>query len=393
MERFVSRVAWAIAGLVCISVFGLVFAKFPAETTSSVVDWTGLAVFIMIPASFAITGAAILSRQPRNMVGWTLMVPAVSFVASGLIQVYFEGLSPAPTSVSILGFVALVFENVSWVLLIFPIFHLMMIFPNGSLLSPRWKFLIGLETVMILTIGLLSAFSVEIGLLDADWTVPNPIGFIPVDFFSGPFEVAWAVGLVTVTFFGVVAPVLRFRRAGRVERQQIKWMLIAVINFGVVYIAAAALGGFAVGGLLDTLLGLSINLLAVAIAFGVLKYRLFDIDRFVSRTVGYVLVVGLLAVVYVGLAVWLPTSLAGDSALFVAGATLAVAFLFNPVRRVVLHWVDRRFYRSRYDMERLVDEFGNRLRNQTDIDALTTDWVGVVTETLQPSAVGVWIKH
>jgi hypothetical protein len=108
--------------------------------------------------------------------------------------------------------------------------------------------------------------------------------------------------------------------------------------------------------------------------------------------VGYTIVVGLLAAVYVAVAVWLPSTLAGDSALFGAGATLAVAALFNPVRRVVLRWVDRKFYRSRYDMERLVDEFGNRLRNQTDIDALATDWVSVVTETLQPSAVGVWIK-
>jgi hypothetical protein len=99
-------------------------------------------------------------------------------------------------------------------------------------------------------------------------------------------------------------------------------------------------------------------------------------------------------VVNVGVAIWLPSRfLDGDSPLFVAGATLIVAALFNPVRRAVLRLVDRRFYRSRYDMERLVEDFSNRLQNRTDIGVLTDDWVGIVTETLQPSAIGVWIKR
>lgn len=396
MERFVPRLAWISAGLVTAGVIFLLAVGLPALGSTNPLDWFATVLFVAIPISFAATSAAILSRQPRNLVGWVLMVPAVSFVISSLIANYYVDLDPVPTTLSGLGVLALGFEQFSWVLLIFPLFHLMLVFPNGQLLSSRWRILVGLEAAMILVMVLLAWFSVELGPSEGDWTAGwtarNPIGFIPTDFFAGSLVVVWSAGLVVLALSGVAALTLRFQRAQRVERQQIKWMLIAVLIFGIIYTISAVTSGFAVGGLADTLLGLSINLLAVSIAFGVLKYRLFDIDRFVSRTVGYALVVGVLVLVYATLAVWLPSRLAGDSPVFVAGATLTVAALFNPVRRAVLRWVDRRFYRSRYNMERLVEDFANSLQNRTDVGGLTDDWVGIVTETLQPSAVGVWIK-
>jgi hypothetical protein len=287
----------------------------------------------------------------------------------------------------------LVFENFSWVLLIFPLFHLMLIFPDGKLLSPRWRYFVVLESLMVAVMLLFSAFSVRIGPMEgAGWTVANPIGFLPMDVFEqsgiGTF---WAVGLVTLTLFGVLALVLRFRRAETTERLQIKWMTFAVAFFGLVYPVVVWLSDEALE-IGDLFLALSINLLAVAIAFGVLKYRLFDIDRFISRTVGYSLVVGLLAGVYAVGAIWLPSRLAGESPLFVAGSTLAVAALFNPVRRGVLRWVDRRFYRSPYDTDRLAEDFGVRLRDQTDVVRLTDDWMAVVTGALSPSSIGVWVR-
>lgn len=393
MERFVPRLAWILATLVTTVVIVLLAIGLPSLEPENPLDWFATILFVVIPISFAATSAAILSRQPRNLVGWTLMIPAVDVVLSSPISTYYVGLDPVPTTLSILDVLALGFEQFSWVLLIFPIFHLMLVFPSGQLLSSRWRILVGLEAAMILVMVVLGWFSVELGPSEGDWTLANPIGFIPVDVFAGLFAAVWSVGLILLALSGVVALALRFHRAEKVERQQIKWMLIAVMIFGIIYTISAISSGFAVGGLADTLLGLSINLLAISIAFGVLKYRLFDIDRFVSRTVGYTLVIGLLVLVYVGVAVWLPSRfVAGDSPLFVAGATLAVAALFNPVRRSVLRWVDRRFYRSRYDMEGLVEDFGSRLQNRTDIDGLTEDWVGVVTQTLQPSSVGVWIR-
>ncbi len=392
MERFVPRLAGILAAFVAAGVIFLVAVSLPDLDATSLLDWFAAALFVVIPISFAATSAAILSKHPRHPVGWVLMVPGVSFVLSSLIAKYYVGLDPVPATLSVLDVLALGFEQFSWVLLIFPLFHLMLIFPNGQLLSPRWRLLVGLEAAMVLVMVFLGWFALELGPSEGDWMAVNPIGFISVDLFAGPLVAMWIAGLVVLAVSGVVALIFRFRRADRVERQQIKWVLVAVIAFGVIYTISAVSSGFAVGGLADTLLGLSINLLTVSIAFGVLKYRLFDIDRFVSRTVGYTLVVGLLAAVYVTLAVWLPSTIAGDSPIFVAGATLTVAALFNPVRRAVLRWVDRRFYRSRYDMERLVEDFANRLQNQTDVGGLTDDWVGIVNETLQPSAVGVWIK-
>ncbi len=395
MERIVTRIAWVIAAFVTGGVIILLVVGPPGDSaTTSVLDWAGMIFFALIPSSFAITSAAILSRQPRNVVGWALMIPAVSFVSSSLIATYFGGLTPVPVSLSSWELVALIFENFGWALVVFPLFHLMMVFPNGTLLSPRWRILVALEAIMILTIVMIATFTVEIGLSDgAEWTVPNPIGFIHGDTDGGLLGVAWAAGLVLLTIFGILALVVRFRGAGRVERQQIKWVLIAVVNFGVTYIAAAALSGFAVGRLADTLLGLSVNFLAVAIAFGVLRYRLFEIDRFVSRTVGYALVIGLLTLLYATGAVWLPSQIAADSPLFVAGSTLAVAAAFNPARRAILHGVDRRFFRAHYDMELLVDAFGGRVRDQTDVQILIDDWMSVVTDALQPSSVGVWIRE
>ncbi len=130
----------------------------------------------------------------------------------------------------------------------------------------------------------------------------------------------------------------------------------------------------------------------LAIAVAVFRYRLFEIDRIISRTVGYVLVIGLLVVVYAAGAAWLPTRLGGESPLFVAGSTLAVAALFNPVRRRLLHWVDRKFYRTRYDAERVVDGFVASLKDRTDLNGLADEWVTAVTETMRPASIGIWVR-
>jgi hypothetical protein len=131
-----------------------------------------------------------------------------------------------------------------------------------------------------------------------------------------------------------------------------------------------------------------------SVAIAVLRYRLYEIDRLVSRTVGYVVVLGVLTVVYVIGAVWLPTRLLGEqSPLFVAASTLIVAGLFGPLRKRVVVWVDRRFYRARYDADRVAEAFSSRLRDQIDLTDLTTDWVDVIAATLRPTTIGVWVSE
>ena len=124
-----------------------------------------------------------------------------------------------------------------------------------------------------------------------------------------------------------------------------------------------------------------------------LRYRLYDFDRVVSRTVSYALLVLILGAVYVAGAVWLPTRIVGEqSPLFVAGSTLAVAALFTPVRRRVMIWVDRRFYRSRYQLEQVMDDFSSHLQDQVDPDRMASDWVNLVSDTLRPTTAGVWVR-
>jgi hypothetical protein len=131
----------------------------------------------------------------------------------------------------------------------------------------------------------------------------------------------------------------------------------------------------------------------VSIAMSITRYRLYEIDRIVSRTVSYTLVVVILGAVYVGGVTWLTSLLPDQSQLVVAATTLAVAALFNPVRRRVQMWVDRRFNRSRYDTQRVMDRFAGSLRDQVDAEAVVDGWVGVVSETMQPTSVSVWVRE
>ncbi|HEY7564370.1 MAG TPA: hypothetical protein VIA81_05545, partial [Acidimicrobiia bacterium] len=136
-----------------------------------------------------------------------------------------------------------------------------------------------------------------------------------------------------------------------------------------------------------------IDLIPLAIGIAVLRYRLYEIDRVVSRTVGYGLVIGILAFIYIVAAVWLPSQVIGQQPdLFVAGATLMVAAMFAPLRKRVLAAVDRRFYRTRYDSELLVLGFSRQVGNQVDIDLLVDEWLEVVSQTMQPTSAGVWVR-
>ncbi len=392
MERFVPRLAWLAAGLVIIGMgYALILGVWNLDPEARIADLLNEIGWGSIPISFAVTAAVILSKQPRNLVGWTLMVPAVTSLAD-LVSTYLTALDPPPTEASPLMLTALALDNFSWVLLFFPVFFLLLIFPTGKLLSGRWRYLIVLQALMILTMAVASAFSVELGPLEGDWTVTNPIGFLPAEFFSAWFFAIWSTGLIVLALSGIVALFLRFRRGDIAERQQIKWMFLAVIFFALTYSLGAVGTGFEERAWPDLLLGLSINGLPVAIAFGVLRYRLYDIDRFISRSVGYVLVVGLLAAVYISGAVWLPSQLAGNSPIYVAGSTLAVAAAFNPLRRWVQKRVDRRFYRAKYDLDRIAEDFASRLRDGSPASELTDDWMKVVSEALQPSASGVWVR-
>jgi hypothetical protein len=192
-----------------------------------------------------------------------------------------------------------------------------------------------------------------------------------------------------------VSLVVRYVRARGVERLQVKWFAFAVV-FVIALLVAQETIGNAVGipeAVGSYVFGLAVLTMPVAVSVSVLKYRLYEIDRIVSRTVSYAVVVGVLGLVFLGVVTVLTSLLPAESDLAVAGSTLAVAALFNPVRRRVQRWVDRRFNRSRYDAQKVMDGFAGSLRDRVDPDGVVQGWVGVVSETMQPSTVAVWVRE
>jgi hypothetical protein len=190
----------------------------------------------------------------------------------------------------------------------------------------------------------------------------------------------------------LVSLIVRWRRAVGLERLQYRWFVAALV---------VVAGSLLVTQLLpqddflaaQLLFALFMNLIPVAIGVAVLRYRLYEIDRIVSRTVGYGLVIGILGLIYAAGAVWLPSRLAGEQPdFFVAGATLLAAASFSPLRKRILDWVDRRFYRSRYNAEKLMAGFSREVRNQVDVDRLANEWISVVSRALQPATAGIWVR-
>jgi hypothetical protein len=191
----------------------------------------------------------------------------------------------------------------------------------------------------------------------------------------------------------VTACVSRFRRSVGMEHQQMKVFVAALI------VSVAGMGlnlvFYEIGDetVANAIFAVFVLVLVGSIAMAVLRYRLYEFDRLIRRTVTYAFLVLILGSIYVMGAVWLPTRLVGqESPFFVAASTLAVAALFTPIRRVVMRWVDRRFNRSAYDAQGIADGFTARTRDRVDADLLAADWADVVTEALEPSLVGVWVR-
>lgn len=203
------------------------------------------------------------------------------------------------------------------------------------------------------------------------------------------------LGLLTLSLGGFVAMTVRFRRSGLVERTQIKWVLCAALVFALTYAASLVVnwfGGSFGDGLLGFLFVFSIALIPISITAAITRYRLFEIDRIISRTLSYAAVVIVLGALFLGMVTLVTALLPTQNSLAVAGATLVVAALFNPIRRRIQYAVDRRFNRSGYRAEELSEQFNARLRESLTTDELIDVWGETVNEALKPSATGIWIR-
>jgi hypothetical protein len=336
-------------------------------------------------------GAVLASRRPRHPVGWLLLGLGLSVSASGVADGYAPyGLLIRPGALPAAGYVAL-YGPVLLAISITCIGFVLLLTPTGSLPSPRWRWWARVATAAPVVV-LLAVTLLPQPLGPEYQSVANPLGRRALE---GPLLAASGVALALIVLGVLVAAaslVVRFRRARGTERQQLRWVALAaaVVSLAAALVLAAMLTE--TPALFGWGLGLCAAILPLAIGAAILRYRLYDLDRIISRTLAYGLLTVLLGGGYAGLVLGLGQLLGQNRSLVVAGATLAVAGAFQPARRRIQQAVDRRFNRRRYDAAKTIEAFSARLRDEVDLDALTVELLGVVEQAMQPTIVSLWLR-
>jgi hypothetical protein len=387
-----ARLAWGV----CLLVIALVVTKIPFLLPLLDVADDGPvleSLFHLLGLPFAIVGALIAARRPSNRVGWLLLVGALSISSAQLAWTYV--LSAHYHGGRLIHLVGWIGNWLPWPALA-ALILLLLLFPNGQLLSRRWR------PVAWAAVTWCAATMVFMALYPELLAAPqlqNPIGVTGSvgELMRGMQDFALLVGVpLALVLLAALSLILRFRRSEGVERQQLKWFAyvvgLAAANVAIpLFLIADWLG--VLSGVLHWLLLMSI---AGAIGLAILRYRLYDIDRIISRTLVYGLLTGVLGLVYVGLVLSLGQLFGGIGAQppswAVAGATLAVAALFQPLRRRIQQTVDRRFNRRRYDATQTIEAFSVRLREEVDLDSLSAELLAVVDQTMQPTSASLWLR-
>ena len=390
-----ARVVWAIAAL-GVAIIGAVVISYARPTEgANIIQVLAALSLVGGMLAFVLSGALIVSRQPRNIVGWLLMIPGLAATGEPLATNWL-GSMPPPQQVTAPMWLVIWALSWSWILLIFPIFHLLLTFPDGRLLSPRWRWAVALEVAMVAVFVGFTAFTQSLNVLVNDisvWTVPNPIGFLPNNLFDAALGRIWGFGLLAMTIASGAAVVLRFRRGSTMVRQQLKWPVLAVVLFGAVYGGSTVYPGLVGDG--SILFGVSLAGIPISVAIAVLRYRLYAIDHIISRTVSWAVITAVLVAVFVGGVLGLQAALVGVTqapTLAVAASTLAACALFQPIRVRVQRAVDRRFDRARFDAERTATSFSDRLRGEVAIDAIADDLQTTIDRSVRPSTQGLWLR-
>jgi hypothetical protein len=366
----------------------------------SLLDLAQKLSWILLPSIFAVVGVMIISRQPKNVTGWLLMVPAILGVVQVPIDLYMMTLDAPPSSPGPLFLVMAWLSGWSWVMLIFPLFLIFVYFPTGKVLPGLWKLVPRLALALAFIFIVLLTFGEYYSDPESNrWRVKNPIGFISeerIEVFMGP----WGVALTVLTLLSFASLFIRYRRARSVEREQIKWLMYACSLFASIYMVAMVLGLADAQGLLNVIWGVvfwvSIVSLPVSIGIAILKHHLWDIDIIIRRTLLYALLTGTLGILYLGSVTLLQglfTSLTGQtSPAAIVLSTLGIAALFNTLRGRIQHFIDRRFYRQKYNAEQALSEFAAAARQETDLEELTRQVVEVVEQTVQPEQISLWLR-
>jgi hypothetical protein len=415
-QRTVAWLAWTLAGLsvamfLATAVLDVLTRSAKAQSTGNAVSTISDALGFVSFLAFPLVGALIVSRQPRNPIGWICLADGLLWMFNGVTDSYYRygvakpGAVPSPVAVGTLA------NQWLWVPTIGLLgIYLLLLFPDGRLPSSRWRPLAWLSGVMIVLLSVTEGLAP--GPLENQGGVRNPFGLE-----SFPWLADAALIMLPLLPLCIVASavslVLRYRRSEGEVRQQIKWIAFVASFAGLVYLIALSSLFILFPELLsnegrlpptplwfDLLVSVALLGFAgvpVAIGFAVLKYRLYEIDLIINRTLVYGALTATLVAAYFGSVVLLQGSLRAltgeGSQLVIVASTLAIAALFNPLRRRIQGFIDRRFYRRKYDAAKTLQAFSVKLRDETDLDALNAELVGVVRETMQPAHVSLWLRH
>jgi hypothetical protein len=393
-RRWPAVLAWALWAL---AMLGLVVVPWMDRLTiragrPDLAQWQGAALAAVVGHLSATTvGAVLASRRPRHPVGWLLLSFALVLTASGVIASYVAyGLLARPGVLPAAQTVARYYPTTAPTTLALLSFVLLLT-PTGSLPSPRWRwwaFVTAATPVLFVLVVPVAPGRFEPQLL----VTSSPFSDRAL---GGGLLIATQVALAVTTLAVAVAAgslVVRFRRARGTEHQQLGWVALAaalMLLAAPVALVAVALG---IPALVDWAAAVGVAALPLAVGAAILRYRLYDLDRIISRTLAYGLLTLLLGGGYALVVLGLGQLLGRDSPLVVAAATLAVAAVFQPVRRRVQRVVDRRFNRRRHDAARVIEAFGARLRDQVDLDTLTAELLAVVDQTMQPTQASLWLR-
>jgi hypothetical protein len=421
-HRVATWLAWSLAGLSVAMFLASAALYFLDRSAQSPDYWVtpgtvigellGFVPFLAFVA-FPLVGALIASRHPGNPIGWICLVAGLLWMLILVSQAYSAygltkpGSIPFPVTIHALLYAWLWVPTVGLIGI-----YLLLLFPDGRLLSRRWRLLAWLAGAVIAVES--AAVFLSPGPLQDLRGARNPFGLEDHPWVEG-------LGLIVLPLLplcmvaSAVSLVLRFRRSTGVVREQIKWIAFAASFMGLLYLGIMGTGLIIhlisapqtpsdlgsqslLGALLENVMVLSFAGVPVAIGFAVLKYRLYEIDILINRTLVYGSLTLMLALVYFGgvtatQAVFTAlTDQEEQPQLAVVVSTLVIAALFNPLRRRIQGFIDRRFYRRKYDARKTLEAFSGKLRNETDLAALSDDLVGVVRETMQPAHVSLWLR-
>lgn len=390
VPRVEQAIGRSVLRLATVALFALLAVCVSLNLAIGVTHPASASIYGLVAACYLGMGLVIVERRPENRVGRITLALGVGVTLSVVLDVY---VSYGSTGAGLPGR-----DVVAWAFslgdgpLYAGLAMLVLLFPTGYLPSARWRPV----AALVIALGIVTALTIAVrpGPLSYHAWIDNPFPLVvsPADDVSGPLQLLFAVPIL----LALTAPVARWRRAGTVERAQLKW--IGASGLGImasIAFYASVAGPETYDRAADVVVGGMVATFPVAVAIAITRYRLFDIDRLISRTLGWAIVSGAVVAIYLAAVLVLQSILGGfteGGTLAVAASTLLAAAAFQPLRRRIQRAVDRRFHRARHDAELTAAAFAERLRDEVALEALTRDLNGTAGEAVAPRSIGLWLR-